>query len=112
MSSQSQNSHGSTTATAQSTARTSPDLGEGSGSDSATSVIDSITYTQGVNLAEKFRDVYYPAYTKMYDAQAAKEAKGETISKDERDRLWAMHRRLEQMKREIQIAAQREQREE
>ena len=104
-SSQSQKSQASSAATARSSARTSPDSGS---SDSAASVLDAITFTQGVNLAEKFRDVYYPAYTKMYDAQAAKEAKGEKINKDERDRLWAMHRRLEQMKREIQIAAERE----
>lgn len=115
-SSQSQKSHTSSAPVAQSTAHTSPDAtlhsGSGSGSsDSAASVIDSITFTQGVNLAEKFRDVYYPAYAQMYDAQAAKQAKGEVVSKDERERLWAMHRRLEQMKREIQIASQREHRE-
>ncbi|KAI7667257.1 hypothetical protein KC318_g5995, partial [Hortaea werneckii] len=107
MSSQSQKSHSGSTATAQSTARTSPEGAEGSGSDSTGSVLDSITYSQGVNMAEKFRDDYYPAYTKLYDEQAAKEAKGEVITKDERDRLWAMHRRLEQMKREIEIASQR-----
>ncbi|RMY01808.1 hypothetical protein D0867_11266 [Hortaea werneckii] len=107
MSSQSQKSHSGSTATAQSTARTSPEGAEGSGSDSTGSVLDSITYSQSVNMAEKFRDDYYPAYTKLYDEQAAKEAKGDVITKDERDRLWAMHRRLEQMKREIEIASQR-----
>lgn len=70
--------------------------------------MDTITYSQGVNLAEKFRNQYYPAYAAMYDALAAKEAKGEKVGKDERDKLWAMHRRLEQMKREIQIASERE----
>ncbi|KAI7321824.1 hypothetical protein KC367_g1477 [Hortaea werneckii] len=107
MSSQSQKSHSGSTGTAQSTARTSPEGAEGSGSDSTGSVLDSVTYSQGVNMAEKFRDDYYPAYTKLYDEQAAKEAKGEVITKDERERLWAMHRRLEQMKREIEIASQR-----
>ena len=67
MSSQSQKSHSGSTATAQSTARTSPEGAEGSGSDSTGSVLDSITYSQGVNMAEKFRDDYYPAYTKLYD---------------------------------------------
>lgn len=100
--------------TSMTTAQTSPDAttfdsSAGSGSDSAASVLDTITYTQGVNLAEKFRDVYYPAYAQMYDAQAAKRAKGEEVSKEEAERLWAMHRRLEQLKREIQTAALREQ---
>merc|ERR1712072_1363413 len=102
-----QKSHSGSTGTAQSTARTSPEGAEGRGSDSTGSVLDSVTYSQGVNMAEKFRDDYYPAYTKLYDEQAAKEAKGEVITKDERERLWAMHRRLEQMKREIEIASQR-----
>ncbi|KAK4543905.1 hypothetical protein LTR36_004679 [Oleoguttula mirabilis] len=111
-SSQSQNSHASSMAATQSTARTSPDAALDSGSsDSAGSVLDTITYAQGLNMAEKFRDVYYPAYAQMYDGQVAKEAKGETVTKDERERLWAMHRRLEQMKREIQIASEREHRE-
>ena len=59
-------------------------------------------------MAEKFRDQYYPAYAKMYDDQAARMARGEVISTDERERLWLMHRRLDQMKREINTAAQRE----
>ncbi|KAK5134625.1 hypothetical protein LTR08_006281 [Meristemomyces frigidus] len=112
-SSQSQKSHASSTA--QSTGRTSPaedTVPDGGSSDnSAVSVLDAITYIQGVTLAEKFRDVYYPAYALMYDAQAAKEAGGEAVSKDERERLWLMHRRLEQMKREIRIAAEGEHRE-
>lgn len=111
-SSQSQKSHASSSTTTQNTALTSPEIAFDSGSsDSAPSVLDSITYTQGVSLAEKFSKDYYPAYAAMYDAQAAKQAKGEEVTKDERDRLWAMHRRLEQMKREIQIASQREHRE-
>jgi RNA polymerase II elongation factor ELL len=111
-SSQSQKSRASSTAPAQNTAHTSPeasfDGGGGSSSDSAASVLDTITFTQGVNLAEKFRDVYYPAYARLYDAQAAKDAKGEVVSPDERDHLLAMHRRLQQMKREIEVASQRD----
>ncbi len=111
-SSQSQMSHNTSSATTQSTARTSPDATFDSGSsDSAASVLDTITYTQGVTLAEKFRDQYYPAYAAMYDAQAAREVKGEVVGSEERERLWAMHRRLEQMKREIRVAGEREQRE-
>ncbi|KAK4892041.1 hypothetical protein LTR27_009391 [Elasticomyces elasticus] len=112
ISSQSQKSQDNSSTTAQSTARTSPDVTFDSGSsDSGPSVLDVITYTQGVTMAEKFRDQYYPAYAAMYDAQVAKEAKGEQVGKEERDRLLAMHRRLEQMKREIQTASEREHRE-
>ncbi|KAK5731698.1 hypothetical protein LTR17_011169 [Elasticomyces elasticus] len=112
ISSQSQKSQDNSSTTAQSTARTSPDVTFDSGSsDSGPSVLDVITYAQGVTMAEKFRDQYYPAYAAMYDAQVAKEAKGEQVSKEERDRLLAMHRRLEQMKREIQTASEREHRE-
>ena len=108
-SSQSQKSQPSSATATNGTARTSPDgLLDSSSSDSATSVIDSITYNQGVALAEKFRDTYYPAYLKLYDTQAATEARGEKVSKEERERLWAMHKRLEQMKREIVIASRRE----
>lgn len=90
-----------------STARTSPDLGGGGGSssDSTASVLESITYMQGVTLAEKFREVYYPAYAKMYDEL---EARGVGVGREERERLWAMHKRLEQMKREIEGASGRE----
>ena len=109
MSSQSQQSHASTTATAQSTARTSPEATfDGSSSDSAASILDTITFNQGVSVAEKFRDHYYPVYAKMYDGMAARQAKGEVIPPDEREQLWKMHGRLDQMKREIRAASQRE----
>ncbi|KAK3674083.1 hypothetical protein LTR78_005930 [Recurvomyces mirabilis] len=91
------------------TSQTSPKDTTGESSDSATSIVlDSITYSQGVAMAEKFRDHYYPAYATMYDALAAKEAGGEVVEKGERETLWAMHKRLEQMKREIAKAAARE----
>lgn len=112
-SSQSQKSHNSSVTTSHSTARTSPDgLLDSSSSDSAGSYLDLITYNQGVSIAEKFRDIYYPAYSKLYEEQAAVEAKGEKVSVEDRQRLWAMHRRLETMKREIASASQREQQEE
>ena len=104
-SSQSQKSHPGSVKSS-STARTSPDTG--SASDSAASVMDTITFNQGVGLAQKFRDIYYPAYAKLMDEMEAKEAKGEQISKEEKDRIWKMHRRLEQYKREINIASERE----
>ena len=112
-SSQSLNSTNSTSMASNGTARTSPNgLLDGSSSDNASSVLESITFNQGVALAEKFRDIYYPAYTKLYDEQAAMEARGEKVSKEERERLLRMHGRLEQMKREIASASQRERRDE
>lgn len=111
-----------TTAAQTSTARTSPDdatttfdssasshssASATSSSSAAAVLIDGITFLQGVNMAEKFRDQYYPAYATMYDEQAAREARGERVGREERERLWAMHRRLEQIKREIRKAALR-----
>ncbi|KAK3710741.1 hypothetical protein LTR37_010160 [Vermiconidia calcicola] len=108
-SSQSQNSLAISNNAPNSTPRTSPDgHPDGSSSDSAASVLDTITYNQGVALAEVFRDKYYPAYAKLYDEQAAIEARGEKVSKEERERLLAMHSRLGQMKREIFAASKRE----
>ncbi|KAF2770206.1 hypothetical protein EJ03DRAFT_326605 [Teratosphaeria nubilosa] len=86
-----------------STFRTSPRT---SSSSSEHSVLETITFTQGISVAEKFT-VYYPAYAKMYDELAAKEQRGERVGGEERERLWAMHRRLEQMKREIAVASRR-----
>ena len=81
--------------------------GSTSGSDSQSSILNDISYSQGITLAQRFQDEYYPRYAKMYDEQAAKETRGEKVAKEERDRLWAMHRRLEQIKREIKAASQR-----
>lgn len=77
-------------------------------SESTASIINDITYSQGVNIAQKFRDEYYPAYAKLYDEQAAMEKRGETVPRHDRQRLWDMHKRLEQMKREIKAASRRE----
>jgi RNA polymerase II elongation factor ELL len=104
-SSQSQKSHsGSTVASGSAETRER----SVSSIDSTNSVTDTITFTQGVNLAEQFRDYYYPKYTKLYDEQVALEARGERVPREERQRLWKMHRRLEQMKREIKAASLRE----
>lgn len=109
-SSQSHKSHASSAGLSNGTARTSPNdvLDNNSNSDSSGSVVHSYTYRQGVNLAEEFRDKYYPAYAKLYDGQAAMEARGEKVSKEERERLLEMHKRLDQMKRDMKTAAQRE----
>ncbi|KXT07752.1 hypothetical protein AC579_1057 [Pseudocercospora musae] len=81
-------------------------------SDSAASnevdVSGTISYRQGVAMAQKFHDDYYPNYTKLYDEQAAMEKRGETVPKAERQKLWTLHRRLEAMKREIRAASERE----
>ncbi|SMQ45124.1 unnamed protein product [Zymoseptoria tritici ST99CH_3D7] len=103
-SSQSQKSHSGSTI-----ASSSVNTRERSAStDSTASITDTITFTQGVNLAQEFRDYYYPKYTKLYDEQVAMEAKGERVPREERQRLWKMHRRLEQMKKEIKAASLRE----
>lgn len=77
-------------------------------SDSGSSIIDTITYKQGVEIARQFRDKYYPQYAKLYDEQVATEKRGEQVPREERQRLWQLHRRLEQMKREIKAASERE----
>ncbi|KAM0720526.1 hypothetical protein Q7P37_004662 [Cladosporium fusiforme] len=77
-------------------------------SDSSTSVVENITYQDGVEKAKKFRETFYPQYVKLYDSISERQNKGETIRQEERERLWKMHRRLEEMKREIAIAAKRE----
>lgn len=101
-SSQSQKSHSSSVG-----ARSSIDEGRDR-SDSSSSITDTITYRQGVGIARQFRDVYYPQYAKLYDEQAEKEKRGEEVPREERQRLWQLHRRLEQMKREIKAASLRE----
>lgn len=79
----------------------------GSSSDTADSVLESITYNQGVKLAESFKK-YYAAYDKEYEAQHAAQVKGEKVSIEDRRKLLDMHQRLAQMKKEIQAASERE----
>ena len=62
---------------------------------------------EGIEKAKKFRERYYPAYTKLYDDISERQAKGETVGQDESDRVWKMHKRLEELKREIAAAANR-----
>ena len=88
----------------------SPNLNGSSSSNSDTSVgiLDAITFSSGVQIAQKFQDVFYPAYARLYDEQAAREARGEVVGVEEREKLLAMHRRLAQMKGEIAVAGRRE----
>jgi RNA polymerase II elongation factor ELL len=79
----------------------------GSGSDTADSVLESITYNQGVKMAEKYRE-YYAAYDKEYEAQQATETRGGTVSAEDRRKLWDMHKVLARMKKEMKAAAERE----
>jgi RNA polymerase II elongation factor ELL len=83
------------------------DPGSGSDTVDVDSVLESITFNQGVKMAENFRK-YYAAYDKEYEAQQATEAKGETVSREDRLKLLEMHKRLERMKQEINAASQRE----
>ena len=78
----------------------------GSGSD-ADSVLESITYNQGVKLAKKYKE-YYVAYDKEYEAQQATEAKGGKVSAEDRRKLLDMHKVLARMKKEIKAASERE----
>jgi RNA polymerase II elongation factor ELL len=107
-SSQSLNGHSNSSMSNQETPRTSPDGLVESSSDSAGSVIETISYSQGVAVAEKFRDIYYPAYEKLYDELQARIAKGEKVPEEDLQRLLAMHKRCEQFKKEMKAASQRE----
>lgn len=93
------------TADNSSVALTSPSDHTSTGSEDGAPHILRLSYEGAVNQAEKFVKQFYPAYTKLYDEQAAKEARGEVVSKEERGKLWTMHRRLEDMKREILLAS-------
>ncbi|KAL1589710.1 hypothetical protein WHR41_01694 [Cladosporium halotolerans] len=108
----SQRSHSSSFGTARTmttASGTSPDAVFDSGSsDSSGPIMEHITYEQGVEKARNFRERYYPQYVKLYDSIAERQSKGETIRQDEREKLWKMHRRLEELKREIAVAAKRE----
>jgi len=106
----SQRSHSSsfgTVRTMATTNGTSPDAVFDSGSSDSSSIIETITYEQGVEKAKNFREKFYPQYVKLYDSIAERNSKGETIRQEERDKLWRMHHRLQELKREIGIAAKK-----
>jgi RNA polymerase II elongation factor ELL len=106
----SQRSHTSsfgTVRTMATTNGTSPDAVFDSGSSDSSSIMETITYEQGVEKAKNFREKFYPQYVKLYDSIAERNSKGETIRQEERDKLWRMHRRLQELKREIGIAAKK-----
>jgi RNA polymerase II elongation factor ELL len=75
-------------------------------SDSARSV--ELDYEVGVRKAEEFHEKYYPEYTRLYDQQAAMEKRGEKVPREEREKLWRLHRQLEKMKKEIREASLKE----
>jgi RNA polymerase II elongation factor ELL len=106
----SQRSHSSsfgTVRTMATTNGTSPDAVFDSGSSDSSSIMETITYEQGVEKAKKFRENFYPQYVKLYDSIAERNSKGETIRQEERDKLWRMHHRLQELKREIGVAAKK-----
>lgn len=67
-----------------------------------------MSFAQGVNLARKFRDEWYPAYVKLFDELEAIQRRGERLPPADKERLLHMHERLLQVKREIADASQRE----
>jgi len=77
-------------------------------SDSTASVIATITYKRGLEMAASFRNDYYPKYAKLYDKISEQQSKGEAVAQTDRDQLWKWHGRLETMKKEISAAAKRE----
>ena len=106
----SQRSHSSsfgTVRTMVTTNGTSPDAVFDSGSSDSSSIMETITYEQGVEKAKNFREKFYPQYVKLYDSIAERNSKGETIRQEERDKLWRMHHRLQELKREIGVAAKK-----
>lgn len=111
VSTNSQRSHASsfgTIRTMATTNGTSPDAVFDSGSsDTSGSIMDTITYEQGIEKAKNFREKYYPQYIKLYDSIDDRQRRGETIRQEEREKLWRMHRRLEELKREITVASKR-----
>ena len=84
------------------------DAASGSDTMNAESVLESITFSQGLKVAEKFKEQYYPAYEKEYNAQEAVEAEGGKVSAEDRQKLLDMHNRIKRMKKEIKAASERE----
>ena len=80
---------------------------EAASDDAVDSVLESITYNQGVKVAENLKK-YAPAYEKEYDAQEAMIAKGEEVSREDRLKLLEMHKRLKRMLKEIWVSSERE----
>lgn len=70
---------------------------------SSSSEAARISWEKAIYLAEKFRSHYYPKYNKLYDELSSMPP--EQVKEEDRKKLWDMHRRLEQMKREIRIAS-------
>lgn len=86
----------------------SQDLFDGGSSDSSMSVIDTITFGQGIDLAMKFQDEYYPQYTLLYDSIHTRQQSGEVVGLEDMKKLWEMHKRIQQIKRELEAASERQ----
>jgi RNA polymerase II elongation factor ELL len=78
-----------------------------SSSDSASSIADEITFSQALDMAERFNEMY-PRYSRLYDEYETRSSRGEIITKRERDSLLRLHDQLEQWKQDIVAAAERE----
>lgn len=63
-----------------------------------------LTWVRALEEAEKFRTTYYPAYVELFDRLQAMPR--HEVKLEERKKLFEMHRRLKQMKRDIQVAAE------
>ncbi|GAB7341963.1 hypothetical protein MBLNU457_g0263t1 [Dothideomycetes sp. NU457] len=70
---------------------------------SSSSEAARLSWEKAICLAEKFRSHYYPKYNKLYDELSSMPP--EQVKEEDRKKLWDMHRRLEQMKREIRVAS-------
>jgi RNA polymerase II elongation factor ELL len=78
-----------------------------SSSDSASSIADEITFSQALDMAERFNEMY-PRYSRLYDEYEARSSRGDVVTKRERETLLRLHDQLEQWKQDIVAAAERE----
>jgi RNA polymerase II elongation factor ELL len=78
-----------------------------SSSDSASSNADEITFSQALDMAERFNEMY-PRYSRLYDEYEVRSSRGEVVTKRERESLLRLHDQLEQWKQDIVAAAERE----
>lgn len=91
------------------TARTSPDAMDISwdssgGSNGNDSPAVRLSWDRALDQADKFKNEYYPAYIRLYDR--LQNMREDEVSEEDRRKLWRMHTRLRQMKREISLAAE------
>ncbi|KAJ9629495.1 hypothetical protein H2203_001869 [Taxawa tesnikishii (nom. ined.)] len=89
------------------TARTSPD-NEGWQSEHSSSASSTVqlSWERALDESDKFRNEYYPAYTKLYDRLQGMDPAD--VTEEDAHKLWRMHHRLQQMKKEIRLAREDE----